>query len=155
MKQKRWDRWHIWNVWMNEKRNAYRFLVRKYEGKSPYDWHEHTWEGNIQTDLKTVVEWVWTVLIWLRMGISGRLWSSWMTAPKELVCFVELVTFGSRREWTQVLGVQVRKHECHITDNSWEGIHSGSSCCADGREGICVHAFPNSDFSPLYAIVSL
>jgi hypothetical protein len=48
------------------KRNAYRILVGKPEGKRPLGRPRHRWEDTIKMD-----EVVWTGLIWLRIGTSG------------------------------------------------------------------------------------
>jgi hypothetical protein len=55
-----------------EKRNAYGKLVGKPEGKSLLRRPRRRWVDNIKIDLR----WdrmVWTGLIWLRIGTSGRL----------------------------------------------------------------------------------
>jgi hypothetical protein len=49
---------------MEEKRNAYRILVGKPEGKRPLGRPRRRWEDNIRMV-------VWTGLIWLRIGTSG------------------------------------------------------------------------------------
>jgi hypothetical protein len=58
---------------MGGKRNAYRILVGKVEGKKPLGRPRSRWEYNIQIDLSEV-EWgmVWTGFFWLRIGtMSG------------------------------------------------------------------------------------
>jgi hypothetical protein len=50
---------------MGEKRNAYSILVGKSEGKRPLGRSRRRWVDNTKM--------VWIGLIWLRMGISGRL----------------------------------------------------------------------------------
>jgi hypothetical protein len=58
---------------MGKKRNAYRILLRKPEGKRPLGRPRHRWEDNIRMDLRERENWVvWTGLIWLRIGTSGR-----------------------------------------------------------------------------------
>jgi hypothetical protein len=56
---------------MGEKRNAYRTLVGKSEGKRPLGRPRRKWVGNIKMDFREVV--VWIGLIWLRIGTSGWL----------------------------------------------------------------------------------
>jgi hypothetical protein len=58
---------------MGEKRNAYRVLVGKPEGKRPLGSPRYRWEDNIKMDLR-VIEWVvWTGFLWLMTGTSGGL----------------------------------------------------------------------------------
>jgi hypothetical protein len=65
----RWA-WHV--AEMGEKRNAYRLLVGKPEGKRPLGRPRCRCVDNIKMDLKEdAME--WTGLIWLRIGTSGRL----------------------------------------------------------------------------------
>jgi hypothetical protein len=56
-----------------EKRNAYRILVRKAEGKRPLGRPRHRWVDNIKMDLREIgwdgMDWS----IWLRIGTSGGL----------------------------------------------------------------------------------
>jgi hypothetical protein len=60
---------------MGDKRNAYRILVGKPEGKRPLERPRRRWVANIKMDLReTGWDWiVWIGLIWLRIGTSGRL----------------------------------------------------------------------------------
>jgi hypothetical protein len=53
-----------------EKRNAYRNLVGKPEGKRPLGRRRHRWEDNIRMDFKRDRT-GWYGLIWLRIGTSG------------------------------------------------------------------------------------
>jgi hypothetical protein len=55
---------------MGVKRNAYRILVGKPEGKRPIGRPRCMWVDNIKIDLRKMV---WTGSIWLRIGISGGL----------------------------------------------------------------------------------
>jgi hypothetical protein len=59
---------------MGEKRNAYRILVGKPEGKRLLRRPRRRWEDNIRIGLKRDrIGVVWTGLIWLRIGTSGGL----------------------------------------------------------------------------------
>jgi hypothetical protein len=53
---------------MGEKRNAYRLLVRKPEGKRPLGRPRRRW-----VDLLEIGWAVWTGLVWLRIETSGEL----------------------------------------------------------------------------------
>jgi hypothetical protein len=53
---------------MGEKRNACRISVAKPEGKRPLGRPRRRWVGNIKMDGV-----VWTGLMWLSIGTSGRL----------------------------------------------------------------------------------
>jgi hypothetical protein len=55
-----------------EKRNAYRILVGKPEGKRPLGRPRRRWMDNIKMDLR-YDGMVWIGLIWLRIGTSGGL----------------------------------------------------------------------------------
>jgi hypothetical protein len=57
---------------MGEKRNVYRLLVGKPEGKRPLGRPRRKWINNIKMDLleKGVL---WTGLVWLRIGTGGEL----------------------------------------------------------------------------------
>jgi hypothetical protein len=50
---------------MGEKRNAYRLLAGKSEGKRPLGRPRRRWVDNIRMDLGEVM---WTGLVWLRIG---------------------------------------------------------------------------------------
>jgi hypothetical protein len=70
---------------MGEKRNAYRLLVGKPEGKRPLGRPRRMWVDNIRKDLGEIgwgdVDWTrldwtgldWTGLVWLRIGTGGEL----------------------------------------------------------------------------------
>jgi hypothetical protein len=57
---------------MGVKRNAYRILVGKPEGRRPLGRPRRRWVDNIKIDLRQDGM-VWTGLIWLRISTSGRL----------------------------------------------------------------------------------
>jgi hypothetical protein len=60
---------------MEEKRNAYRLLVGKLEGKRPLGRPRRRWVDNIRMDLGEE-RWdgvMWTGLFWLRVGTGGEL----------------------------------------------------------------------------------
>jgi hypothetical protein len=58
---------------MGKKRNAYRILVGKPEGKRPLGRKRRRWADNIKMDLRDIECDVWIRLIWLRIGTSGGL----------------------------------------------------------------------------------
>jgi hypothetical protein len=55
---------------MGVKRNAYRILMGKPEGKKRLGRPRHRWVDNIKMDLRDKIWW-YGLLIWLRIGISG------------------------------------------------------------------------------------
>jgi hypothetical protein len=59
---------------MEEKKNAYRILIGKPEGKRPLGRPRYMYVDNIKMDLKErEYGVVWTGLIWLRIGTSEGL----------------------------------------------------------------------------------
>jgi hypothetical protein len=70
MMKSRRMRWAGHAARMGEKRNTYRILVGKLEGKRPLGTSTCRWEDNIRMALR---EMVWTRLILLRIGTSGGL----------------------------------------------------------------------------------
>jgi hypothetical protein len=58
---------------MGEKRNVYRLLVGKPEGKRPLGRPRHRWVHNIKMGLAETDVVVWTGLVWLRIGTGGEL----------------------------------------------------------------------------------
>jgi hypothetical protein len=54
-----------------EKRNVYRILVEKSEGKRPLARSRRGLENNMRMDLEKWEGVVWTGIMWLRVGISG------------------------------------------------------------------------------------
>jgi hypothetical protein len=68
-------RWAGYVARTGEKRNAYRILVGKPEGRRPLGRTRRRWVDNIKMDLREI-GWdgvVWTGLIWLRIGYIGGL----------------------------------------------------------------------------------
>jgi hypothetical protein len=57
---------------MEEKKNAYRILVGKPEGKTPLRRPRRRWMDNINMDLSEIGWVVWTGSIWLTTGNSAR-----------------------------------------------------------------------------------
>jgi hypothetical protein len=53
------------------KRNAYKVLMGKPEGKRPVGRPRHRWDCNIKMDLQEVGLGAWTGLIWLRIRTGG------------------------------------------------------------------------------------
>jgi hypothetical protein len=58
---------------MREKRNVYRLLVGKPEGKRPLRRQRRRWVDNIRMDLGEVGGVMWTGLVWLRIRTGGEL----------------------------------------------------------------------------------
>jgi len=56
---------------MGDRRNVYRVLVGKPEGKRSLGRPRSRWEDNIKMDLQEVVCGVWTGLFWFRIGTGG------------------------------------------------------------------------------------
>jgi hypothetical protein len=56
---------------MGEKRNVYRLLVGKPEGKRPLGRPRRRWIDNIKMDLLEIGL-LWTGLVWLRIGTGGE-----------------------------------------------------------------------------------
>jgi hypothetical protein len=58
---------------IGEKRNVYRILVVKLEGKKPLGRPRTRWVDNVKINLMDRMRVVWTGLIWLRIETSGGL----------------------------------------------------------------------------------
>jgi hypothetical protein len=58
---------------MGEKRNAYRLLVGKMEGKRPLERPRRRWVNNIGCILERWDGVMWTGLVWLRIETGGEL----------------------------------------------------------------------------------
>jgi hypothetical protein len=58
---------------MGERRDAYRVLVGKPEGRGPLGRPRSKWEDNIKTNLREVGWRAWTGSILLRIGTGDRL----------------------------------------------------------------------------------
>jgi hypothetical protein len=66
-------RWAGYVARLGAKRNAYRILVGKPEGKRPIGGSRRRWVDNIKMNLRKIGWGVWTGLIWLRIGTNGGL----------------------------------------------------------------------------------
>jgi hypothetical protein len=67
-------RWAGYVAQMRKKRNAYKILVGKPEGRRPPGTPRCRWVDNIKINLRQREdEVVWIGLIWLRIGTSGGL----------------------------------------------------------------------------------
>jgi hypothetical protein len=64
-------RWagRVAQIW--EKRNAYRLLVGKPEGKTPLGRPRHRWEDNIRMDLREVG---WSDVDWIGLAQDKKRW---------------------------------------------------------------------------------
>jgi hypothetical protein len=60
--------WHAW-----ERREKYKVLVGKPEGKRPLGIPRRRWEDVIRMDLREIGLGVWIVFDWLRIGTGGGL----------------------------------------------------------------------------------
>jgi hypothetical protein len=58
---------------MGEKKNAYRLLVGKPEGKRPLGRPRRRWVGNFRIVLERWDGVMWTGLVWLRIGTGGEI----------------------------------------------------------------------------------
>jgi hypothetical protein len=56
---------------MEQKRNAYRILVGKPEGKKPLGSHRRRWEDNIKIDLREIG---WRDLDWIDLAQEKEQW---------------------------------------------------------------------------------
>jgi hypothetical protein len=65
-------RWEGHAAQIGEKRNVYRLLVGKPEGKRPLGRPRRRWEDNIKMDLGEIGRVEWTGLVWLRIEKSGE-----------------------------------------------------------------------------------
>jgi hypothetical protein len=66
-------KWAGYVACLGEKRNAYRILVRKAEGKRPLERHRCRWDSNIKMNLGELGWGLSTGFIGLRIETSGRL----------------------------------------------------------------------------------
>jgi len=68
LRRMRWAR-HV--AHMGERRDAYKFLVGKPEGRRPHGRPRRGWEDNIKMESQEVGCGTWSGLIWLRIGTGG------------------------------------------------------------------------------------
>jgi hypothetical protein len=66
-------RWEGHVAQIGEKRNTYRLLMGKPEGKRPLGRPRHGWVNNTRMALVEVQWGDWTGLVWLRIGTGGEL----------------------------------------------------------------------------------
>jgi hypothetical protein len=66
---------------MGEKRNAYRILVGKPEGKGPLGRPRHRWEDNIRMDLREIV---WGGMDWIDLAQDRDQWRALMNTVMNL-----------------------------------------------------------------------
>jgi hypothetical protein len=66
---------------MDKKKNAYRVLVGKRDGKRPVGRFRHRWEGNIKKDLREIG---WDGVDWIFLARNRDHWGFFMTAVKNL-----------------------------------------------------------------------
>jgi len=64
-------RWAGHVAQIGKRRDVYRILVGKPEGKRPLGRPRSRWDDNIKMDLQKIVCGVWTGSIWLRIGTGG------------------------------------------------------------------------------------
>ena len=57
---------------IGERRDVYRVLVRKPEGKRPLGRPRIRWEDNTKMDIQEIGSGVWTGSSWLRIGTGGE-----------------------------------------------------------------------------------
>jgi hypothetical protein len=69
-KRTRWA-WHVASI--GEKKNAYRLLVGKPEGKRPLGRPRRRWVDNIRMIWDRCDGVMWTGLVWLRIARGGEL----------------------------------------------------------------------------------
>jgi hypothetical protein len=67
-----------------EKRNAYRILVGKPEGKRPLGRTKHKWVDNIKIDLREIV---WDVMYWIDLAQDRDQWRALVNTVMNLRVF--------------------------------------------------------------------
>jgi hypothetical protein len=66
-------RWAGHVACISERRNAYRVLAWRHEGKRPLGRPTHRWDGNTKMDLRKVGWDPSTAFVWRRIGTGGGL----------------------------------------------------------------------------------
>jgi hypothetical protein len=66
---------------LGEKRNSYRILARKLEGKRPLERTRHRWEDNIKMDFREIG---WGAMDWIDLAQDREQWRATMNMVMNL-----------------------------------------------------------------------
>jgi hypothetical protein len=72
-------RWTEYVARLGTKRNAYRILVGKPEGKRPLGTPRHRWVDNIKIDLRGIV---WDCMVWIDLAEDREQWRALVNTVK-------------------------------------------------------------------------
>jgi hypothetical protein len=109
MNKSRRMRWAGHIARMGEKRNAYRLLVGKPEGKRPVGRPRHRWVDNIKTDLKEIG---WDGMDWIDVAQGRDQWRAIVDTglnfriPENAGKFLNSCTIGGFSRRAQLHGVR-------------------------------------------------